>query len=316
VFVSATARRRARDNRLVPLVVVTAGALVAFAARPAVADSMTKDQCISADSSAQDLRRNGKFSAARDHLRKCSDASCPAIIRDDCTQQLDELRKAQPTIVFDVKDGSGRDLIDVTATIDDVPIAHAIDGSPLSPDPGSHVFVFTEAGQPPVTQTFVLREGERDRHERIVIGEPAAAAKPAPAASDKGTSLSLAPTTPSGIPTQKVIGLVAGGVGVAGLVAGAVFGAMTMSSASQQKSDCASATNCPNPGQAASDHSRGDTTATLSTVGFIAGGALLAAGAVLYLTAPRSKESSATTALAVVPSVAPGGGGLWLSGGF
>ena len=99
----------------------------------------------------------------------------PTIIRDDCTQQLkSELRKAQPTIVFDLKDGSGHDLVDVTATMDGVPVAHALDGSPLTPDPGSHVFVFTWAGQPPVTQTFVIREGKKDRHERIVIGDGAA----------------------------------------------------------------------------------------------------------------------------------------------
>lgn len=310
------AGRRARASRMLPLVVAAAGGLAALVTRPAFADTLTKDQCISADSSAQDLRRNGKFSAARDHLRRCSDMSCPTIIRDDCTQQLDELRKAQPTIVFDVKDGSGRDLVDVTATIDDIPVAHAIDGSPLSPDPGSHVFVFTEPGQPPVKQTFVLREGEKDRHERIVIGTAPAAAKAAPDGSEKGAPVSLAPAPPSGMPTQKVIGLVAGGVGVAGLVAGAIFGAMTMSSASQQKSDCASPTNCPNPDHAASDHSSGETTATLSTVGFIAGGALVATGAVLYLTAPKSKETSPATALALVPSVAPGGGALWLSGGF
>ena len=118
------------------------------------------------------------------------------------------------------------------------------------------------------------------------------------------------------MPTQKVIGLVAGGVGVAGLVAGAIFGAMTMSSASEQKNDCSSPTSCPDPGHAASAHSSGETTATLSTVGFIAGGVLIAAGAVLYLTSPRSREASPTTALALVPSLAPAGGGLSLSGGF
>ncbi|MGH7437839.1 MAG: hypothetical protein ACRENE_19345 [Polyangiaceae bacterium] len=278
---------------------------------------MTKEQCINADSSAQDLRRTGKFSSARDNLRRCSDPSCPAIIRDDCTQQLDELRKAQPTIVFDVKDGAGRDLADVTATIDGVPVGHPIDGSPLSPDPGSHVLVFSEPGQPAVTQTFVLREGEKDRHERIVVGPPPQATKTVPAVARENAG--TAPTSPNpatGMPAQKVLGLVAGGVGAAGLVAGAVFGAMTMSAASQQKSDCASPTNCPNPSHAASEHSSGETTATLSTVGFVAGGVLAAAGAVLYLTSPRSKEVSATSALAVVPSLAPGGGGLSVSGGF
>jgi hypothetical protein len=291
--------------------------LLSSLAGPAWAGGVTKDQCISADSSAQDLRRAGKFAAARDALRQCSDPGCPAIIRDDCTQLLDELSKAQPTIIFDLKDGAGRDLTDVTATNDGQPVAHALDGSSLRIDPGTHTFVFIEPGQEAVTRTYVIKEGEKDRRERIVIGPPpATAAAPVPSAAPTAATAAPAATPQSGMGTQRLIGLVVGGVGVVGVGLGAVFGAMTMSAASTQKSACPSATNCPNYGQASSAHSGGETDATLSTVSFIAGGALLASGVILFFTAPHPKEQAPSVALAVTPGVAPGGGGLWVSGAF
>jgi len=306
------ARRRATAARVVTVILL--------AAAPAAAD-LTKDQCVSANASAQDLRRAGKLSAAREQLRQCSDPSCPAMVRDDCTQRFDEIERVQPTIIFDVKDGAGRDLVDVTATVDGQPLARALDGSALHMDPGAHVFVFTEPGQAPVTQTFLLRESEKERKERIVIGAPPAAA-PAPAGATP-----TAPTAPpaaaiearpgGGMSSQKVASLVIGGVGVAGIAAGAVFGLLTISAANQQKTDCATAATCPNYSQAASAHSGGETDGTLSNVTFIAGGALLAAAAILFLTGPSAADpSSPAVGLVVAPGIAPGGGGLWVRGGF
>jgi hypothetical protein len=57
-------------------------ALLAFAAHPVLAD-MTKDQCIDANGKGQELRREGKLSEARDQLRACANAACPAMVRDD-----------------------------------------------------------------------------------------------------------------------------------------------------------------------------------------------------------------------------------------
>jgi len=259
---------------------------LALPSAPALAD-LTKDQCIDANSKAQDLRRDGKLSAAREQLRSCSNPSCPAIVSDDCTRRLDDLEKAQPTIVFDAKDGTGRDVSAVKVSVDGRPLADRLDGAPLQVDPGEHAFVFTMGDQPPVTQTFVLKEGEKERRERVVIGAPAALAAPQPA--PEGARPSPAPPAgeapSSGMGTTKIVGLAAGGVGVAGLALGSVFGLMTISEGNQQQTACASTTNCPHPSQAVSDHSTGETDRTLSMVGFVAGGVLLVGGAVLFLTA-------------------------------
>jgi len=301
-----------------PLALAVALALV-LAPAAATAD-MTKDQCIEANTQAQTLRRDGKLGAARAQLQKCGDPSCAAMVRDDCSRRIDEIERAQPTIIFDAKDGAGRDLAAVRVTVDGQPLAGALDGTALRVDPGPHAFTFTVADQPPVTSTFVLKEGEKERRERIMVGAPATA--PIPSAQTPGSATASLPSTPpestagGGMGGARVVGLVVGGVGVAGIAVGSVFGLLTASAASQQKTDCVSPTSCAHYAQGASDHSTAQTDGTISTVGFIAGGALLAGGAVLFLLSGHSPEPSTAATLVVTPSVGPGAGGLSLTGGF
>jgi hypothetical protein len=109
-----------------------------------------------------------------------------------------------------------------------------------------------------------------------------------------------------------------GGVGVAGVAAGAITGLMAISSVSSQKNDCHSSApgDCVNHAQALQDHDSASTLSTVSTVAFIAGGALLATGAVLFFTAPRSTEGSQAARVEVIPSAAPGWAGLSVAGRF
>ncbi len=140
--------------------------------------AITKDQCVDANTKAQSLRRDGKFAAAREQLTLCIDQSCPGIVRDDCTQRLDELERAQPTVVFDAKSAVGEDVVLVHVAVDGVRLADVLDGRALGVDPGQHVFTFEVPGQAPTTYRFVLKEGEKDRRERIVL---AGAPEPTPA---------------------------------------------------------------------------------------------------------------------------------------
>jgi hypothetical protein len=308
--------------------------LLALMPAPARAD-VTKAQCVEANTRGQDLRRDSKLSAAREQLRTCADPTCPPLVRDDCTRRLDELERIQPTIVFDAKDASGRDVSAVRVTVDGKPLAERLTGAPLQVDPGEHVFGFEVPGQAPVTQSLVIHESERDRRERIVLGgaapaatvpaasapspAPAPAAPPPPAAappSEAPPSASAGSPGGPGMGTQKILGLTAAGLGVAGIAVGSVFGLMTNSEISQQKTDCASTPSCSNRGQAVSDHSTASTDGAISTATFIAGGALLTLGAVLFFTGGHSSEPASPGALVVVPSVGLGGGGLSLKGGF
>jgi hypothetical protein len=315
---AAASRSRGRRGLRLALAPVVAAALAS--ASTAAAD-VTKAACVTANASAQDLRRDGKLAEAREQLRICNDPKCPAIVRTDCTKRLDEVEAAQPTVVFDAKDGAGADLTAVKVSVDGKVLADRLVGSALQVNPGEHTFTFEVAGQPPVSRHLVLREGEKERHEQVVLGAaatPAPASPPPPPAALPVTPLEMAPAPAStgGLGGQKTLGLVLGGVGVAGLAVGGVFGALTASAISAQKNDCASATNCSNFAQAQSDHSTWSTDGTISTAAFIAGGALVAVGAVLFFTAKRPAEQPAATSLVVTPSVGPQSAGMLLKGAF
>src|SRR5580700_6433528 len=83
----------------------------------------TKQECVAANDAAQDLRQSGKLRQAREKLAVCAAASCPGIVRDDCTQRLAEVDSAMPHIVFSARDPAGNDLVDVKVTIDGAPLA-------------------------------------------------------------------------------------------------------------------------------------------------------------------------------------------------
>jgi hypothetical protein len=101
-------------------------------------------------------------------------------------------------------------------------------------------------------------------------------------------------------------------VGVAGIAVGSVFGLLASSSASSSKN-----AGCPNctPAQftqATSDYNSASDDATISTVAFVAGGAALAAGAILFFTAPKATTTGIRWQLA--PTAFRIGAGLTLGG--
>jgi hypothetical protein len=269
---------------------------------------VTKAQCIDANAKGQDLRRSAKLSAAREQFHACADPGCPALVRDDCAKRLDEADRAQPTVVFDAKDGSGHDLSAVKVTVDGRPLVDKLDGTAVQVDPGEHEFTFTTAGEAPVTEKLVINESAKERHESLTIG----AAQPAP----PSPAATAAPANAEGMGTQKMVAVGVGAVGIVGVALGSVFGVLTASAISSQKSDCASATNCPRYAQAASDHSTWSTDGTVSTVAFAAGAALLAGGVVLWLTAPHPAGGPSPAALVVAPSVGSSGGVMLVRGEF
>lgn len=246
---------------------------LALLSAPVWADA-TKEQCADADVKAQDLRRDGRLSAAREELRLCAAQSCPPIVRDDCTKRLDDLEKAQPTIIFEARDGAGNDLGAVKVTVDGQPFADRLAGAPLPVDPGEHTFTFEVAGQPPLQKKLVVRENEQGRRESVVLG-------PAPAQSPAAS-----PERPSSGPVaQKILAVVAGGIGVVGVGVGSAFGLIAMS----KKNDAQKV--CPDlckDSSGVSQWSDAKSAGNVSTVAFVVGGVALAAGAVLWLTAPSS----------------------------
>jgi hypothetical protein len=262
----------------------------------AAAAAPTKLECSDANDASISLKAAGKLIEARSALAVCTATSCPAPIRDDCTRRGAELNAKIPTILFHVVDGDERDLPGVTVSLDGAP------PTPLSTtdtelDPGSHVFAFYAPGQPVVTKTFVVNEGERSRAERVVLGAGATSDEP------RG----------GGRSRQRIAGLVIGGVGVASLVVGAALGGVAIATWHRAESDCG--TGCSPTSRANAERSSAIHDATGSSVAFAVGGAMAATGVIIVLTAP-SKAAPSRPVASLAPDVGRGGGGLSLVCGW
>ena len=109
---------------------------------------------------------------------------------------------------------------------------------------------------------------------------------------------------------QRILGLVAGGVGIVGIGAGAFFGLRTSSLNDDSQKECRpeSPNLCTAKGVSLRDDAK--SSAMISNIGFIAGGVLLAGGAVLFFTAPKASSTK------VGATPLPGGGAFSLQQTF
>lgn len=312
--------------------VATALVLLAlFADSAASADEPpTKEACIAANESAQDLQTAGKLRDARSKLLVCVAESCPGPLRQDCTQRLADVDRAAPTVVFVAKDAAGADLSAVRVTMDGHVLVDSLNGTAIPVDPGEHRFFFEAAGLPLLDRTLTLRAGEKDRREFVVFGGAAlpGGAPPAPAQAPTagppgppgpepaapGRPAETTSTSRTGS-SQRMIGLVLGGAGAVGLVVGGVFGILTKTTYDHALgSECglaagyADAKTCTAAG--AQDVQSSHDLATVSTVGFVAGAALLGGGAYLFFTAPKA------SAVSLAPAVGARSAGLSVRGSF
>jgi hypothetical protein len=290
----------------IPLLVsaVMLAAPVSRAADPTLAD------CISASNTSIKLRREHNLREARQQLLVCAAQTCPAEISSECERRLVAVNAAIPTLVFEVKDAPGNDLSSVSVMMDGKPLADRLEGTAISIDPGAHSFHFETAGQAPVDKLFVVQEGQKDRRERIVFGAAASSALPAteqtsppkgngasPGAANRGSSSPWGPL--------KTWGLVVGGAGIIGIGIGSAFGLIATSD--KNNADCDASGHCAlGPLNDARTH------ANVSTVGFAAGGVLLATGIALVILGPRGEAGS----VRVAPAVVGGSGGVVIGGTF
>jgi len=288
--------------------------LAGIASVASAAASVPTDQCIDSNNRAQSFRRQGHFTEARAELLTCAHPSCPRLVKSDCARRLDELDRAQPTVVFDVKDADGSDVASVRVTIDGRPLADRISGTAWQVDPGEHVFGFEVSGRPTVTKSFVLKEGEKGRRERIVLVPSPGSVSAPPLATTRVPQVE-SPATP-GAATGRVLGLVLGATGIAGIGLGAAFGALAISANAAQKRDCQSAVSCASHLQALADHSDFESDGTVSTIAFIAGGALATTGAVFFFASPKTRLQDGVSGWRVSPRFSSGGAGLTLAGRF
>jgi hypothetical protein len=280
-----------------PIAAVAAVLLLADGAARA-ADPTTAD-CLGASDASLKYGNQHKLRAERAQLLVCAAQSCPADIRKECVSRVSDVNAQIPTVIFSAKDAGGSDLTAVKVSMDGEVLAERLEGTALSIDPGEHTFTFETAGQPPVTKKMVIVEAQKERRELVTFGAPASLVPPPNTQAVSAAPASAAETS-HGSGNQRVIALVAGGIGVVGLGLGTAFAI----AANSQKSDAQNV--CPNnpcPTQDGVDKwNSAGASGNASTIAFIAGGVAAGAGLVLWLTAPSSASAS-TPQVGIGPGV-------------
>ncbi|UQA62817.1 hypothetical protein [Polyangium aurulentum] len=168
-------------------------------------------------------------------------------------------------------------------------VASPLWGQSVPVDAGEQTITVSAPGKAPWRETIAVREAETATVSVKTLEDPK-------------------------MPAQKIGAIAAGGVGVAGVVVGSVFGLLAMSKWSDAVDACkgpdSSPTSCSTPKgvtDASALGSEANGLATISTVGFVLGGAGLAAAGILWFTAPR--DAPPASAWRVVPVVGPAGVG-------
>ena len=218
------------------------------------------------------------------------------------TQRSKVLEPKLSRLAIKVAAGAG-DASSITVTRNGEALQPAELGLAIPVDPGKHVIEASAPGKQTWSQTI---EVGGDADSKLVeipaladegAGDPGPAGGGGPADSASGDG-----------GTQRTIGLVVAGVGVVGVALGTVFGLQASSKWKDAKAKCSDYPyGCGDDGVSMADDAKG--AATISTIGFIAGGVCLAGGAALWLTAGGSSNDKAV-------SVGIGPGSVRIKGAF
>ena len=296
--------------------VFAAAAVSAFAGPAAAADAPTKQQCVVANESAQDLQRAGKLVEARLRLLTCADDACPGAVRADCAEQLQAVGKALPTIVLIPKDAGGADASAAALAIDGVAQTAALDGTPVPVDPGPHTLTVSLAGWPPVSLRLTLRPGDRVRRDVVFRSAPPVAAKGArPVGAGEATAAGEGATDERPVSSHAAserevvnmrrIGWAAIGAGSAGMTLGTVFGFLALARKISLEGACPNLV-CKRASDSDIEGMHFDGVA--ANISFAVGLLGLGAGGALLLLYPEAPHGEAPRAGAGAVSVRPWAG--------
>ena len=222
------------------------------------------------------------------------------------TAKANELEPKLSHVTFTVAPVAGLEV-----RCDGQPVREPSWGVSLPYDPGDHEVEATAPGHRPWSLRVQLAADGRSIRVNVpklelvpaaAVAAPAAIT-PAPGGGDEGS------TARSGA-TQRLTGGIVAAIGLGGIGFGAYAGLHAKSVYDTALSQCGGGTTCPDGVGPATRNDAGNW-ATASTIAFIAGGVVGAAGALVFFTAPRG-GGGGTMALAP----AARGTGLSLTGAF
>jgi hypothetical protein len=213
--------------------------------------------------------------------------------RDEAAKLAEDVAPHIAWVTIHVSTGNGPA---ARLTIDGAEVPPEALLAPRALDPGHHSIVASANGREARSE-LDLRDGERREVDAPLPPPDTSATQAGATPPGTGTESAAVPLVLArspddagiGMGAQKVVALVAGGIGVVGIGVGTGFGIATISKKNAAQSAC--------PGQCATQagvDQWGDAVSTgnVSTLGFIVGGVGLAAGAVLWLTAPSGEAGA------------------------
>lgn len=243
-------------------------------------------------------REMGKLLEARALYFKVAEEAVPKNAPDQFkkaqARARDELKALQARIPLLRVSISGIASRKATATLDGGAVSLDELQGGKEVEPGDHVLVIEAPGSAAVERSVAVNEGDVTRVE-IVLTPP----KSTEPEKKKGSILP---------------GAIAMGVGAVGLGIGAATGIIAMGQIDDIKSRCTPDGHCPEADKPKADAAQSLVTA--STVGFVVGGAALAAGAVLIVLRPWGGDSKAAEPNAASAHVTVGFGSIGLGGSF
>jgi hypothetical protein len=257
---------------------------------------------------ARSLEKLGRLVEAsnryRDVLGMQLDEKASDVFKEAQTSAAKELEALSPRIPTLEIVIEGVNLDQTTVTLDGKVVPREMVGIRTPLNPGVHRL---EATAPGLAGAQDLNIAEKQAARAVLTLQPTAPLKGDGVGSGNGPGDTTPKTAQS---TQRTAGLITMGAGGAVFVAGAITGLVGVSKSSELSADCtlgAKGNECPNTPAFNDKLSSYNTVRYVSGAGLIVGGLGLAAGAVLFFTAPKSQKP---TKAGVEPWIGLGSAGL------
>lgn len=245
-----------------------------------------------------------KAGEALDLAERAGDTAAAGLARDQMTALKPNLSYMTITVA------KGLALQGLEIALDGEKIPEPVWETAFPVDPGEHEIAARAPGRKPWSMKTIVAGAAA----RATVAVPALAVESAPPA-PQPASAAPEPSTAGGgwaRGTAHTLAIVSGSVGLVGLGVGTTFGLVASSKKSDYQQHEANG-HCIDA-QCASISKDAVSAATLSTIGFVAGGVLAAAGVVLWLTAPSNRTEGRSAAIA--PMAGPQGLGAGVSGSW
>jgi hypothetical protein len=167
-------------------------------------------------------------------------------------------------------------------------------GSAIPADPGTHTIDASAPGRKPWSETVLVTDGATTARvsvpdlERVPVVAPAAAPVPESVSPEPMATPSESRRHGKGL---KIAAIVVGGLGIAGVGVGSVFGVMSMLDHNDASKVCPPPGPCSGTDGVDAWHKAYDA-GNVANIAFIAGGAGLAVGTVLWLVAKSAHDDT------------------------